>query len=87
MGPVTGPVGPSVTGYREAEGPPASSASKHLDLAALASAQHGVVSGKQLHALGFSPQAVGRLVAQGRLARLHVGVYAVGHLALTSRSR
>jgi len=48
----------------------------------LASFQRGVVSRHQLLALGLSPQQVQRRLAAGRLARLHHGVYAVGHRAL-----
>jgi predicted transcriptional regulator of viral defense system len=56
-------------------------------VAALAGRQHGVVSARQLAALGMAPNAIGRRVRTGRLHRLHRGVYAVGHLALTQRSR
>jgi hypothetical protein len=49
-------------------------------LAELAERQHGVVSVRQLETtLGYSPSAVKREVAAGRLLRLHRGVYAVGH--------
>jgi hypothetical protein len=53
-----------------------------LQLAALASAQHGVVARWQLLRLGFSDEAVTRRSAAGRLHRLHRGVFAVGHTAL-----
>ncbi len=55
--------------------------------AALAAGQHGVVSGAQLIALGLSQQAIQRRCAAGWLHRLHRGVYAIGHVALTPRSR
>jgi hypothetical protein len=55
--------------------------------AALAGRQHGVVSGSQLRRLGVTKYAVRRRVEAGRLLRLHDGVYAVGHLALTADSR
>ena len=53
----------------------------------LASQQHGVVSREQLRALGLSSQAVYRRLQKRCLIRLHPGVYAVGHLALSSRWR
>jgi hypothetical protein len=56
-------------------------------LARLASGQYGVVSLVQLLELGFSRDAVKRMVAVGRLHRLYRGVYAVGHEALSARGR
>jgi very-short-patch-repair endonuclease len=56
-------------------------------LAALAGRQHGVVSVAQLRELGFTKHAVRRRVESKRLQRLHPGVYAVGHDALTPDSR
>src|SRR5215210_1127010 len=56
-------------------------------LAAFAGKQHGVVSSRQLRALGMGRGAVHGRVAAGRLHRLLPGVYAVGHTALTERSR
>jgi very-short-patch-repair endonuclease len=58
-----------------------------MALAALASRQHGVVSRAQLIELGFSRQAILRRLETDRLRRLHAGVYAVGHWALTPASR
>jgi very-short-patch-repair endonuclease len=55
-------------------------------LAALASRQYGVVSRAQLVGLGFGRQAILRRLESDRLHRLHPGVYAVGHWALTSHS-
>ena len=57
------------------------------ELAALAGAQHGVVSLAQLRALGLSGSAVRSRVAAGRLHRVHRTVYAVGHRVLTARGR
>jgi very-short-patch-repair endonuclease len=53
----------------------------------LASRQHGVVSRGQLVELGFGRQAILRRLQSRRLVRLHAGVYAVGHWALTLASR
>jgi hypothetical protein len=47
-------------------------------IARLAGRQHGVVARWQLIALGVSRTAIDRRVADGRLRRLHRGVYAVG---------
>jgi very-short-patch-repair endonuclease len=53
-------------------------------LAELATRQHGVVSIRQLLGpLGYSKSAVSRAVADGRLHRIHQGVYAVGHTNLS----
>lgn len=50
---------------------------------ALAETQHGVVSGAQLRALGFSPKAIRHRVTTGRLHTVWRGVYAVGRPQLT----
>jgi len=49
----------------------------------LATRQHGVVSTRQLAALGFSDAVITAELRLGRLRRLHRRVYAVGHEALT----
>jgi very-short-patch-repair endonuclease len=46
-----------------------------------------VVSRAQLIELGFSRQAILRRLESNRLRRVHAGVYAVGHWALTPASR
>jgi predicted transcriptional regulator of viral defense system/very-short-patch-repair endonuclease len=51
-------------------------------LADLAGGQHGVVSKRQLEALGFARTTITHWANSGRLHRLHRGVYAVGHTAL-----
>jgi very-short-patch-repair endonuclease len=56
-------------------------------LAALAARQHGVVGHGQLVDLGLSSSAIGVWAKRGRLLRMHRGVYAVGHLALTRNGR
>lgn len=61
----------------------------HVDvgLAALAAAQHGVVSLAQLRAVGLSGPAARKRAARGRLHRIHRGVYAVGHRRISVKGR
>ena len=54
-------------------------------IAAVASRQGGVIDRPQLEALGLDRGAISHRVATGRLRRLHLGVYAVGHEALQRR--
>jgi very-short-patch-repair endonuclease len=56
-------------------------------IAAIASAQHGVVSRSQLLTLGLTGREIDRRVAAARLHVLHRGVYAVGHRVLTREAR
>jgi very-short-patch-repair endonuclease len=51
----------------------------------LARRQHGVISRRQLLALGFGPQAIKHRVKSGRLHPRWRGVYAVGRPELTRR--
>jgi hypothetical protein len=62
---------------------------RELDVlrARLASRQEGVVARMQLEALGFSRDEIGHEVRHRRLIRVHQGVYAVGHEALSDRGR
>jgi hypothetical protein len=56
-------------------------------VAELARRQHGVVGRAQLMALGLSPAEIDGRVRRGRFHRVHQGVYAVGHLALSRYGR
>ncbi|MGH2897184.1 MAG: DUF559 domain-containing protein [Solirubrobacteraceae bacterium] len=58
-----------------------------LEIAALAAAQHGVVSLAQLRRAGLAIGAVNARVRAGRLHRLHTGVFAVGHTRLSREGR
>jgi very-short-patch-repair endonuclease len=59
----------------------------HPSVWSLARAQHGVVSRRQLLALGFTPKAIKHRAAIGRLHRVYTGVYAVGRPELTQFGR
>lgn len=54
---------------------------------ALAARQHGVVTRRQLLALGLSAQAVQHRLSRGRLHRIDRGIYAVGRPALDREGR
>jgi predicted transcriptional regulator of viral defense system len=56
-------------------------------VAALAGRQHGVVGRWQLQEIGLTERMIRTRVAHGGLNRLHRGIYAVGHRALTVESR
>lgn len=54
----------------------------------MAKRQHGIVSVRQLTGLlGYSQTAVARAARDGRLHRLHQGVYAVGHTGLSAQGK
>jgi hypothetical protein len=53
----------------------------------MAARQHGVVSRRQLLAVGVDDAGVRRRIEAGYLHRVHAGVYAVGHPRLTQRGR
>jgi very-short-patch-repair endonuclease len=52
-------------------------------IARIAGRQHGVISIAQMRQIGVSDDAVRARVLAGRLHRVHQGVYAVGHSALS----
>jgi hypothetical protein len=56
-------------------------------IADVAGRQHGLITTAQLLAAGLSHAAITRRVAGGELHRLGVGVYAVGHAALSHEGR
>ena len=56
-----------------------------MAIARLAERQHGLVTLTQLQFLGLSRSAVAKRAREGRLTRIHRGVYAVGHGRLTLR--
>lgn len=62
-------------------------ATPELELAEIASRQHGVISTAQLHGLGLDERAIKLRVASARLHRVHRGVYAVGHRSLSLQGR
>lgn len=53
----------------------------------LAERQHGVVTRRQMLALGVGPDVMKRRVRSGVLRPVHRGVYAVGHAALGAEAR
>src|SRR5215210_7184634 len=54
---------------------------------ALGERQHGVITRAQLIELGLTDQGIDRRIKDGRLWRVHRGVYAVGRPTLTLRGR
>ena len=56
-------------------------------VARIAARQHGVVTRRQLEACGLGSKAITIRVRKGQLHRVHHGVYAVGHPALSHRGR
>jgi hypothetical protein len=53
-----------------------------IEIHALAARQHGLVARRQLLALGLGEDAIDHRLSNGRLRRLHRGVYALGHREL-----
>src|SRR3954468_21807282 len=58
-----------------------------MAIAALATRQDGAIAHRQLRQLGLGEDAIEFWLEIGRLHRLHKGVYALGHLAITRRTR
>jgi very-short-patch-repair endonuclease len=56
-------------------------------VATLAARQYGIVTRTQLAAAGLEHRTISRRLAAGRLHRVHVGVYAVGHEAPRREAR
>jgi predicted transcriptional regulator of viral defense system/very-short-patch-repair endonuclease len=74
-------------GHKSGAGRQISSAHPDVRLARLAARQHGMVSRRQLMAIGIDDSGIRRRVVQGRLHRVHQGVYAAGHPTLTTEAR
>jgi very-short-patch-repair endonuclease len=53
----------------------------------VASRQHGVITLRQLEAIGLGKRGAAKRARSGRLHRIHRGVYAVGHYALSLHGR
>jgi very-short-patch-repair endonuclease len=62
-------------------------ATRDVQMAALAEMQHGVVTRRQLLAVGIGDSAIFRRVQGGRLHRVHQGVYAAGHPVISQEGR
>ena len=65
----------------------ASSANPWAAVATVAAGQHGLVTIEQLRDCGLGRGAVQHAVRCGRLHRVHMGVYLVGHPAMTDHAR
>ncbi len=56
-------------------------------IAWVARGRHGIVTTRQLVEVGLTKSAISKRAKQGRLHRLHRGVYAVGHEGLSEEAR
>src|SRR6201994_1875259 len=63
------------------------SAASHGSAWVLARKQHGVVTRKQLMALGLTSRGIEHRIARGRLHPIGRGIYAVGRPELTRQGR
>jgi very-short-patch-repair endonuclease len=66
---------------------PYKSARADSRLAEIATRQHGVVTAKQLTSVGLGRMAISERTRRGQLHRIHRGVYAVGHRAMSWHGR
>lgn len=66
---------------------PDKAATPDVEIAEIAAKQHGVISSQQLRSSGLSRDTISRRNEAGRLHRVHRGVYAVGHAALSNEGR
>jgi predicted transcriptional regulator of viral defense system len=66
---------------------PKTTAARNAAAWALARRQHGVLTRRNLLALGFSQDAIKHRLAVGRLHPVHRGIYAVGRPELTQEGR
>lgn len=62
-------------------------ANPDVEVAQVASHQHGVITTSQIEACGIDGSGIHKRVSAGRLFRLHRGVYAVGHRAISFEGR
>jgi hypothetical protein len=78
---------PAETPFEPSDG--VEKAFRHPDavIAALATRQHGVVSRRQLSAIGIGRREIEGRLERGSLHLVHRGVYAVGHPSLTVDGR
>jgi len=56
-------------------------------IAGIAAGQHGLITTAQVIAAGVSQSAISRRARRGELHRVHMGVYAAGHDALSREGR
>ena len=74
-------------GHKSVAGRQIGSAHPEVRLAQIAAKQHGVVSRRQLRAIGLDDAAIRRRLVRGYLHRVYTGVYAFGNPQLTQEGR
>lgn len=60
---------------------------RDAEIARVASRQFGLITRRQLERIGFGSAAIALRIRSGRLHRVHLGVYAVGHTVLSREAR